>query len=131
MWEPTIMLRYFMTPVAALFLVVPAWAHSALESSIPANGTTVTDPKTMTLTFSDAVRLVTLKLTGKDAEIVVPIDKSAAAAKTFSLPLPALAPTKYEVKWTAAADDGHVMTGSFSFTSVAGPGHKHDHPGEH
>jgi copper resistance protein C len=125
------MLRFFTTAVAALLFVMPALAHSALESSVPANGATVTDPKTMTLTFSDAVRLVTLKLTGKDAEIVVPVDKSAAAAKSFSLPLPALAPAKYEVKWTAAADDGHVMTGSFSFTSVAGPDHKRDHPGGH
>lgn len=123
------MLRFFAAAVAALLFVAPVLAHSALESSVPANGATVTDPKTMTLTFSDAVRLVTVKLTGKDADIALAVDKSAAAAKTFSLSLPALAPGTYEVKWTAGADDGHVMTGAFSFNSVAGPDHKRDHPG--
>lgn len=125
------MLRFFVAALAALLFVAPALAHSALESSVPANGATVTDPKTMTLTFSDAVRLVTLKLTANEADIVLPVDKSAAAAKTFSLPLPSLAPAQYKVKWTASANDGHVMTGSFSFTSVAGADHKRDHPGGH
>jgi methionine-rich copper-binding protein CopC len=125
------MLKFIVAALAGVLFLAPAWAHSALESSVPANGSTVTDPKTITLTFSDAVRLVTLKLKAADAEVVVPVDKSAAAAKSFSLPLPSLKPAKYEAKWTASADDGHVMTGSFSFTSVAGAGHKADHQGAH
>jgi methionine-rich copper-binding protein CopC len=125
------MSKFLAAALAGLLFTAPAWAHSALQSSVPANGATVTDPKTITLTFSDAVRLATLKLIAKDGGIALPVDKSAAAARTFSLALPALAPAKYEVKWTASADDGHVMTGSFSFTSVAGPDHKRDHPGGH
>jgi len=121
------MSKFLAAALAGLIFVAPAWAHSVLKSSAPANGATVTDPKTVELTFSDAVRLVTLKLSAKDNEIALPVDKSAAAAKSFSLPLPVLEPAKYEVKWTASAQDGHVMTGSFSFTSVAGPDHKHDH----
>lgn len=118
------MLRFFAAVFAALLLVAPASAHSLLESSVPADGATVTEPKTVKLTFSDAVRLVTVKLTARDVDVSLPVDRSAAAAKTFSVPLEALAPAKYEVQWTAAADDGHVMTGTFAFTVAAGPGPK-------
>lgn len=121
------MSKFLAAALASLLFIAPAWAHSVLKSSVPADGATVTDPKTMELTFSDTVKLVTLKLTANGNDTVLPVDKSAAAAKSFSLQLPALEPAKYEVKWTASAQDGHVMTGSFSFTLVAGPNHKHGH----
>ena len=113
-----------------LFLAAPAQAHSVLESSIPANGTTVTEPKSISLTFTRAVRLVTLKLVAKDVDTSLPVDRSAPAAKSFSAPLPAVAPGTYEVKWTASARDGHIMTGSFSFTVAARNSGNSDQPGQ-
>lgn len=107
--------------VAASMLFASAvQAHSVLESSIPAGGSTVTEPKAVSLTFTRAVRLVTLKLTAKDVDTSLPVDRSAPAARSFSAPLPAVAPGKYEVKWAASARDGHIMTGSFSFKVAAG-----------
>lgn len=111
------MLRVGFSVIAALLLLVaPAQAHSTLENSSPAAGATVTElPKTLSLTFTKAVRLMTLKLIGKDVDMALEVDRSAPAARSFSAPLPDVAPGTYEVKWTATARDGHVMTGSFSF----------------
>ena len=71
----------------------------------------------MSLTFSEKVKLTQLKLTaaGKDVS-GVQVDRAAAAAPTFTVPLPHLAPAKYEVRWSALGDDGHPVNGTFSFT---------------
>jgi methionine-rich copper-binding protein CopC len=39
-----------------------------------------------------------------------------APAATFSVPLPHLAPAKYDVRWSAIGDDGHPVNGTFTFT---------------
>ena len=114
------MLKIFAVVFAALSLSFgTAWAHSTLQSSIPGNDTTVSEPKAVSLTFTKTVRLVTLKVVGQGVDESLPVDRSAPAGKSFSAPLPALAPGKYEVKWTASARDGHIMKGSFSFTVAA------------
>ena len=103
--------------LAALsFSVGMAWAHSTVESSIPADGATVSAPKEVSLTFTKTVRLVTLKVSGQGVDETLAVDRSAPAGRSFSVPLPALGPGKYQVKWTASARDGHIMKGSFSFT---------------
>jgi methionine-rich copper-binding protein CopC len=102
-----------------LFVAVPAQAHSQLESSIPADRSTVTAPKTLSLTFTRELRLVTVKLLADGVEESLDVDRSAAPAKSFTIPLPAVAPGTYTVKWRAAATDGHIMTGSFMFTVAA------------
>jgi hypothetical protein len=76
----------------------------------------VTGLKSLSLTFTKAVRLMTLKLIGKDVDLALEVDRSAPASRSFSVPLPTVAPGAYEVNWTATARDGHVMTGAFSFT---------------
>ena len=96
-----------------------ARAHSALESSIPANGATVSAPKELSLTFTKAVRLVTLKLVGQEVDEALPVDRSAPAGRSFFAPLPALQPGTYEVTWTSSARDGHIMKGKVAFTVAA------------
>src|ERR1700722_771846 len=97
-------------------------AHAKLQSSSPANDAHLTEaPKTLTLRFSEAAQLAVLKLTRDGKEVPVPFDKSAKAAQTFTLTLPALSPGNYTVQWSAvAADDGHVTKGTFAF-SIAAP----------
>jgi copper resistance protein C len=99
----------------------PCMAHAKLKSSAPAdNAQLAAAPKTLTLNFSEAAQLAVLKLTADGKEIPIAVDKTAKASQTFTLPLPALAPGKYTVQWSAvAADDGHVTKGSFAF-SVTG-----------
>lgn len=107
--------------IAAMFTTLPAWAHSKVASSEPTAGSTVTAPKTLSVTFTRELRLVMLKLTadGKD-DVVVPVDSAAAATKSFSFPLPALAPATYTVRWRGTGEDGHIMNGTFSFTVAGG-----------
>ena len=88
-----------------------------LESSAPVNHAVLsTAPKTITLVFGHSTKLTQLKLLGDGKEIPVTTDPAAPSAKTFSIPLPALKPAVYQVKWSALANDGHAMTGSLDFT---------------
>jgi methionine-rich copper-binding protein CopC len=112
-----------LTAVLGLFLAAgAAQAHSTLESSVPADGATVSAPKTILMKFTRDLRLVTVRLTAENFDESLAVDRSAPAAKSFSVPLPALAPGTYTVKWRAAATDGHIMMGSLSFTVAAGSG---------
>jgi len=117
------MLKVFsvFTAVVVLGLALAASAHSTLTTTNPANGATVAAPKTLSLTFSQDLRLVSLRLTADNADdVMLPVDRAAAAAKAFTFPLPALAPATYTVRWTASAKDGHVMKGKFAFNVAAG-----------
>ena len=99
----------------SLLLSGEAFAHVALKSSSPGNGATVSAPKTLDLGFDHPAKLTKLTLTGGGKEIPVSVDSAAPAAKDFIIPLPALAPGEYRVRWAALGSDGHAMTGSFSF----------------
>jgi methionine-rich copper-binding protein CopC len=98
----------------------PSWSHAKLQSSTPADNAALTQaPKTLTLNFSEAAQLARLVVVGVK-EISIPVEKTAKASQSFTLPLPELVPGKYTVHWTAvAADDGHITKGSFVF-SIAG-----------
>jgi len=113
------MLKTIIASVATIGLLSasPAFAHAALKVSAPQSGATVAAPQTLSLTFSEKVRLTQVKLTadGKDVS-GVQVDRAAPAAPSFNVPLPKLAPAKYEVRWSALGDDGHPVNGTFTFT---------------
>jgi methionine-rich copper-binding protein CopC len=96
----------------------PCGAHAKLQSSSPAANAQLNEaPKTLTLKFNESAQLAVLKLVSEGKEIALPVDKTAPPSQSFNLPLPALAPGKYTVQWTAvAADDGHVTKGTFAFS---------------
>jgi methionine-rich copper-binding protein CopC len=95
-------------------------AHAKLQSSSPSDGAQLTQaPKTLTLNFSEAAQLAMLRLVSDGKEISIPIDKTAKAAPSVTLPLPLLTAGKYAVQWTALAADGHVSKGSFVFSIAA------------
>jgi methionine-rich copper-binding protein CopC len=103
--------------ITGLLVAGSTLAHAMLESSSPANHATLsTAPKAIDLVFGHPTRLTKLKLLNAGQEIPVTIDPSAPASSTFSIPLPALKPGSYQVKWGTLSGDGHVMTGSLSFT---------------
>ncbi len=113
------MLKTIIASVTTIGLLYasPAFAHAALKVSAPQSGATVAAPQTLSLTFSEKVRLTQVKLTaaGKDVS-GVQVDRAAPAAPSFNVPLPKLAPAKYEVRWSALGDDGHPVNGTFAFT---------------
>jgi methionine-rich copper-binding protein CopC len=104
--------------LAGLLAAGPCLAHAKLQSSTPANHAQLTAaPTSLTLKFSEAAQLAVLKLINDGKELSIPLDKTAKASQTFTLPLPALTAGKYVVQWSAvAADDGHVTKGSFDFS---------------
>ena len=93
-------------------------AHATLKSSTPAkNAQLASAPKSITLNFSEEAKLASLKLVGGGKSIVVPLEKGAKAAATFTVNLPSLISGAYVVQWTAVAtDDGHITKGTFNFS---------------
>ena len=110
--------RWLTAVVAVLILTAPAFGHAKLRGSLPAAGAQLqAAPKSLTLTFSETVRLgvLTLSVDGKD--IPVSIDRNAPAAVQVTVALPALAAGSYQVRWSAlSVDDGHVTQGTFTFS---------------
>lgn len=111
---------FLASTLAGALLSSAAFAHAKLIDSIPANAARVeTAPKTLSLSFNENVKLAALALTLAGRTIPVTLDRTAPAAKTVVVPVPALAPGQYEVKWTAiSTDDGHVTKGAFTFNLV-------------
>lgn len=92
-------------------------AHTTLQSSTPADGAVLDEaPKTVELGFSENVQLLKLDI-ATDAGAVEDMEFKpvATAAKTFSVPLPALEPAAYLVNWTIVGADGHRVEGMLSF----------------
>lgn len=104
--------------LAAAVVVPQAFGHAALTSSSPANGTTVKVlPAFVKITFSEPIGSVTsvrlLDAKGKDHVVTAGLNPRNAAqvmAKTK-----ASAVGTYTAKWAIVSDDGHKITGTFTF----------------
>lgn len=109
-----------------LLLAAPAWAHSRLESSNPANGSSVAaPPASVSLTFDEDVQsgftvMTVIGPDGKDyhAGQVVETDMTVTVD---ALPLgPA---GIYRIGYRVVSADGHPVSGATAFTlTSAGPG---------
>lgn len=106
----------------ALAMIAPAvvLGHAELETSDPADGASVEGPFAgpIVITFSEDLEAES------SADLRDGAGRVAATAgidgATISLtPDAPLAEGEYEVRWTAAADDGHIERGSFRFTVLA------------
>jgi copper resistance protein C len=106
--------------VGLLIVLAPAaWAHAHLESSDPADGTTLaTAPAVVRLTFSEAINpsFVTVTLTGPDGQ-PRPLAAPSAEQRTVTQPIPALdVPGRYVVGYRVVSADGHPVAGVLGFT---------------
>ena len=97
---------------------VPALAHAPVIGTSPRNNATVSNVRTVSVRFGEAV--VTGLITVKRANgSTVHAQRSGLAAgkkrlrASFARKLPA---GKYSVSWRARADDGHRERGTFRFT---------------
>jgi copper resistance protein C len=106
--------RILGTIFAAALLASPASAHSMLKGSIPKDGASVAPAKQVTLEFSQKVHLTAVKLAFRGKDVPVKI-AHGADAKRFVVPVKAEKPGSYQIRWSAMARDGHVMTGKLSF----------------
>ncbi len=106
--------------VFALAFAASAFAHAEYKSSVPEKDATVKSAAAVVIEFDEEVN-------PKLSQIVVEdsagrhVDKGDARLigdqKHFGVSLDAPKPGIYKVLWTSvAADDGHKLTGAFSFT---------------
>jgi copper resistance protein C len=112
--------------VALLLGAAPAWAHSKLDSSNPADGASVaTPPSSVSLTFNEDVQagFTVMTLIGPDGKDyhtgnVTETDQTVTVG---ALPLgPA---GLYQIGYRVVSADGHPVSGKTSFTlTTAGPG---------
>jgi methionine-rich copper-binding protein CopC len=107
-------------PALSLVLAAAsAFAHTHPEQMTPAANSTVASPANVAIHFSEALEPKFSKVTVADANgNVVSKEPSVvgADAKTMTLPLPALAPGTYTVKWVGVAADTHRSQGDYKFT---------------
>ena len=127
------MFRHRLVP--GFVLLVVAWlasaslavAHAELVTAAPAPDSTVeVAPTELTATFSEALDGPKSSLEVRDAGgTVIASGKGDSLLQpdgvTMILPLPALANGTYEVRWTSAAEDGHIERGTFAFTVAVPP----------
>ncbi len=97
-----------------------AFAHGKLNSSTPADRSSVAAPSEIDLSFSEALvlKFSAAEVTGPDkAPIATSAPRLKDGDKTLVVPLtvPA-APGAYRVEWHVLSTDGHKTKGTFSFT---------------
>lgn len=102
-------------------------AHVQLTASTPAAGAAAKAPKAITLTFSQpvvqasaAASIIMTAMPGMPNHGEMPIRNFTASwsadGKTMTLTLKKPLPTgSYDVRWQAAAADGHAMKGTVAF----------------
>lgn len=105
--------------VAALFAATQASAHASLVKSDPAANATVSAPKTITLTFDEALTPAFSGFEVTMGSMKMPVKTTVSADhKTITGVLSGPVMTgPYKISWhAAAADDGHKSTGVLTFT---------------
>lgn len=107
---------------AALALPAVVLAHAELTSTSPKDGATLeTSPETVSARFTEALLAskssISVRVAGGEEVASGGVD--AGDAKVLTVALPPLTAGTYQVRWTAASDDGHVERGRFEFTVAA------------
>lgn len=107
--------------VVQVLLASPASAHDELLSTDPAAGSTVaTAPETVVLTFAEPPLSLGMGVDVSGPSGSVSLGAPMLAGSTVRQMLQAGAPAgTYTVRWRVTADDGHPVTGSFTFVASA------------
>jgi copper transport protein len=111
-----------------LALPSAASAHAYLVRTSPvASGVLNAPPKTVSLTFDEAVepRFAIISVTSADGtqETTAPVSRSPANPDTLVVPLrPRLAEGWYLIYWRAISVDGHPVQGAFTYAIGPNPG---------
>jgi methionine-rich copper-binding protein CopC len=126
------MKRLMTTILLAAALASPAFAHTKLKASVPADGSTVeTAPAAFALTFSEPARLTSLSVQ-KDGGVEQKITGLPAAASAEArIAAPKLENGRYSLNYRLVGADGHVINGKVTFTvggkAAPGTATTHDH----
>ena len=101
----------------ALSLAGGAAAHSRPETTVPADGEAVAAaPEVISISFDKPMRVTTIELTGADGEaFALERTDEMAPVTRFEATPPPLPAGHYTVTWRGLSEDGHAMSGRFSF----------------
>lgn len=118
--------------LAAALLAGPAFAHTHLESAVPADGSTVESaPTQIVLTFTEPSRITALSVQKEGAAEQKITALPTTAAAVAKIAAPKLENGRYVLNYRAVGADGHVMSGKVSFAvggkAVAGAAPQADH----
>ena len=108
--------------VSVLVMPVPALGHAAFVSATPGPGDVVTQPVTeLILTFSQNLDPSRTSVELRDPSGArVARGGEQTGKREWRLPVPALAPGTYQVRWTTfSAEDGELARDRYSFTVEA------------
>ena len=94
-----------------------ATAHSRPETTVPANGAVLTaTPPVISIAFDKPMRVTLIELTDADGDAFALERTDAMAPVTRFEATPAPLPAgSYTVEWRGLSEDGHAMSGRFSF----------------
>ena len=111
-------LRAALAGLAVLLTTAPALAHTTIiKSNIQPGAAMAEAPSVFEFSFGDEVGLAALELeTLAGDSILIDFERPSAKDRDFSVPLPAIEPGDYVLKWRAIAKDGHVMRGEVAFS---------------
>ena len=101
----------------ALSLDGAATAHSRPETTAPADGEVVAAaPAVIAISFDKPMRVTTIELTDADGEaFALERTDEMAPVTRFEATPPPLPAGRYTVTWRGLSEDGHAMSGRFSF----------------
>ena len=112
--------------VALLLGAAPAFAHTRLQSSDPADKSSVeTAPESVSLTFNEGIgaEFASISVVGPDGTNYATGTVSAAGEQVITAVSPLGPAGVYEIGYRVVSDDGHPVQGTVSFTLTApGPG---------
>jgi methionine-rich copper-binding protein CopC len=119
-----LLLAGLLTPVLPVLTAGPAAAHDRLESTDPADGSTVdVAPDAVVLTMSSAPLALGTQVQVTGPAGVVSTGEPQIVDETVTQPLgESRAAGRYEVQWRVTSSDGHPISGSYTFTATSGVG---------
>ena len=111
--------------VALLLGAAPAFAHTRLESSDPADKSSVdTAPESVSLTFNEDIsaEFASISVVGPDGTNYATGPVSAAGGQVSTAVSPLGPAGAYEIGYRVVSDDGHPVQGKLAFTlTTPGP----------
>jgi methionine-rich copper-binding protein CopC len=105
--------------VALLLGAAPAFAHTRLESSDPADKSSVdTTPESVSLTFNEDIsaEFASISVVGPDGTNYATGSVSAAGGQVSTAVSPLGPAGAYEIGYRVVSDDGHPVQGKVTFT---------------
>ena len=112
--------------VALLLGAAPAFAHTRLESSDPADKSSVdTAPESVSLTFNEDIEseFASMSVVGPDGTNYATGSVSTAGGQVSTAVSPLGPAGVYEIGYRVVSDDGHPVQGRVTFTlTMPGPG---------